>query len=44
MFKSNLKINNMNAQDKLNEDISKFVDEILEERETDSLEKPIDEN
>lgn len=40
----NLKINNMNAQDKLNEDISKFVDEILEERESDSLEKPIDEN
>jgi hypothetical protein len=34
----NLKINNMSAQDELNEEISKFVDEILEERKSDSLE------
>lgn len=33
----NLKINNMNIQDKLNEDISKFIDEILAEPKSDSL-------
>jgi len=34
----NLKINNMSIQEELNEEISKFVDEILEERKSDSLE------
>jgi len=33
----NLKINNMSVQEELNEEISKFVDEILEERKSDSL-------
>ena len=33
----NLKINNMNSQDELNDEISKFVDEILEETQTDTL-------
>ncbi len=33
----NLKINNMNSQDKLNSDISKFIDEILEQPKTDSV-------
>ena len=33
----NLKINNMSVQDKLNEEISKFVDEVLDEKESDSL-------
>ena len=33
----NLKINNMNTQDELNEEISKFVDEIVEESRPDSL-------
>ena len=32
-----LKINNMSVQEELNEEISKFVDEILEERKSDSL-------
>lgn len=32
----NLKINNMSTQEKLNEDISKFVDEVLEESRPDS--------
>lgn len=34
----NLKINNMSSQDQLNEEISKFVDEVLEEPKRDSLE------
>ncbi len=33
----NLKINNMNAQDKLNSEISKFIDEVLEQPKTDSI-------
>jgi len=33
----NLKINNMSVQEELNEEISKFIDEILEERKSDSL-------
>lgn len=42
----NLKINNMNTQEKLNQDISKFVDEVLEESASvsDSLEDPDEEN
>jgi len=34
----NLKINNMSSQDQLNEEISKFVDEVLDEPKRDSLE------
>lgn len=34
----NIKINNMNTQDQLNEEISKFVDEVLDEPKRDSLE------
>jgi len=34
----NIKINNMNAQEQLNEEVSKFVDEVLDERKSDSLE------
>ena len=34
----NIKINNMNTQDQLNEEISKFVDEVLDESKRDSLE------
>ncbi len=33
----NLKINNMSVQEELNEEISKFVDEVLEETSSDSL-------
>jgi hypothetical protein len=33
----NLKINNMSSQDQLNEEISKFVDEVLDEPKRDSL-------
>lgn len=40
----NLKINNMNTQDKLNEDISKFVDEVLEESKPDSITNSVEEN
>lgn len=42
----NLKINNMNTQEKLNQDISKFVDEVLEESASvsDSLKDPDEEN
>ena len=35
----NLKINNMSSQDQLNSEISKFVDEILEQPKTDSIGK-----
>lgn len=35
----NLKINNMSSQDQLNSEISKFVDEILEQPKTDSTRK-----
>ena len=34
----NLKINNMSSQDQLNEEISKFVDEVLDEPKRDSVE------
>ncbi len=34
----NIKINNMTAQDELNEEISTFVDEVLDEPKQDSLE------
>lgn len=34
----NLKINNMSVQDQLNDEISKFVDEVLEETNQDTLE------
>jgi len=40
----NLKINNMNAQEELNEEIGKFVDEILEESKIDSTETSIEDN
>jgi len=33
----NLKINNMSVQDELNEEISKFVDEVMQESASDSL-------
>jgi hypothetical protein len=33
----NLKINNLNAQDTLNSEISKFIDEVLEQPKTDSI-------
>lgn len=35
----NLKINNMSVQDQLNDEISKFVDEVLEESNQDTLKK-----
>lgn len=33
----NLKINNMNLQEEINEELSEFIDEVVEEREKDSL-------
>lgn len=39
----NLKINNMSLQDQLNEEISKFVDEVLDEPKSDSIEIKEDE-
>jgi hypothetical protein len=39
----NLKINNMSLQDQLNEEISKFVDEVLDEPKRDSIEIKEDE-
>jgi len=35
----NLKINNMNLQDEINDEISQFIDEVLELPEKDSIEK-----
>ena len=35
----NLKINNMSSQDQLNSEISKFVDEILQQPKSDSIGK-----
>ncbi len=40
----NLKINNMNTQDQLNEEISKFVDELVEESKSDSVNSSVEDN
>jgi len=36
----NMKINNMNRQDQLNSEVSKFVDEVLQETKSDSTQNP----
>ena len=33
----NLKINNMNSREKINEELSEFIDEVLEEKKNDSV-------